>query len=186
MEINEIVKETLLFLRSGKVILYPTDTIWGLGCDPYSREGIQRIQAIKQRDIRKSFILLVSSYQMLQRYVAVSQETLAFLDKQERPTSVIYTQVYDLNLPEAADHSLAFRVVKDPFCKALIDAFDAPLVSTSANISGEESPKNFSQISEQIKKSVDFIVPYRREEQGAGQPSQLLKIEDNQVIFLRK
>ena len=65
MEINEIVKETLLFLRSGKVILYPTDTIWGLGCDPYSREGIQRIQAIKQRDIRKSFILLVSSYQML-------------------------------------------------------------------------------------------------------------------------
>ena len=183
MEINEIVKETLLFLRSGKVILYPTDTIWGLGCDPYSREGIQRIQAIKQRDIR---ILLVTSYQMLQRYVAVSQETLAFLDKQERPTSVIYTQVYDPNLPEAADHSLAFRVVKDPFCKALIDAFDAPLVSTSANISGEESPKNFSQISEQIKKSVDYIVPYRREEQGAGQPSQLLKIEDNQVIFLRK
>ena len=92
MEINEIVKETLSFLRSGKVILYPTDTIWGLGCDPYSREGIQRIQAIKQRDIRKSFILLVSSYQMLQRYVTVSQETLAFLDKQERPTSVIYTQ----------------------------------------------------------------------------------------------
>ena len=181
MEINEIVKETLSCLRSGKVILYPTDTIWGLGCDPYSREGIQRIQAIKQRDIRKSFILLVSSYQMLQRYVAVSQETLAFLDKQERPTSVIYTQVYDLNLPEAADHSLAFRVVKDPFCKALIEAFDAPLVSTSANISGEESP-----ISEQIKKSVDYIVPYRREEQGAGQPSQLLKIEDNQVIFLRK
>ena len=123
---------------------------------------------------------------MLQRYVAVSQETLAFLDKQERPTSVIYTQVYDSHLPEAADHSLAFRVVKDPFCKALIDAFDAPLVSTSANISGEESPKNFSLISEQIKKSVDYIVPYRREEQGAGQPSQLLKIEDNQVIFLRK
>jgi sua5/yciO/yrdC/ywlC family protein len=186
MNAKEIIHKTLSFLQQEKVILYPTDTIWGLGCDAFSQKGIQRIQQIKQRPLAKSFILLVSSYQMLQRYVAVSQETLAFLDKQERPTSVIYTQVYDPNLPEAADHSLAFRVVKDPFCKALIEAFDAPLVSTSANISGEESPMNFSQISEQIKKSVDYIVPYRREEQGAGQPSQLLKIEDNQVIFLRK
>ena len=139
MELKEIIHQTLSFLQEEKVILYPTDTIWGLGCDAFSQKAIQRIQQIKQRPLAKSFILLVSSKEMLERYVRVPVEVVAFLARQERPTSVVYTEVYDKHLPIAEDNSLAFRIVQDDFCKQLIEAFGRPLVSTSANISGEPS-----------------------------------------------
>ena len=110
MELKEIIDKTLSYLHQEKVILYPTDTIWGLGCDAYSPKGIERIQQIKQRPLTKSFILLAASYQMLAQYVKVPTEVVAFLGEQQRPTSVIYTEVYDPHLPMAEDHSIDPKV----------------------------------------------------------------------------
>jgi sua5/yciO/yrdC/ywlC family protein len=186
MKIKEIVKLTLPFLQENKVILYPTDTIWGLGCDAYSYQGIERIRQIKRRDINKNFILLVSSLGMLKQYVKIPSEIVFFLKSQTRPTSVIYQEVCNSYLPLAKDNSLAFRIVQDEFCRELIKAFGKPIISTSANISGEPSPMTFSQISEEIKNLVDYIVPYHQQNQEGKAPSQLVKIEEGEIIFLRK
>ena len=186
MNIKEIIDKTLSYLHQEKVILYPTDTIWGLGCDAYSPKGIERIQQIKQRPLTKSFILLVASYQMLAQYVKVPTEVVAFLGEQQRPTSVIYTEVYDPHLPMAEDHSIAFRVVQDDFCKQLIEALERPLISTSANISGQPSPTTFEQIDSRIQQAVDFVVPYHQEKQQNALASQLVKLQDGKVVYIRK
>jgi sua5/yciO/yrdC/ywlC family protein len=186
MELKEIIHQTLSFLQEEKVILYPTDTIWGLGCDAFSLKAIQRIQQIKQRPLAKSFILLVSSKEMLERYVRVPAEVVAFLARQERPTSVVYTEVYDKHLPIAEDSSLAFRIVQDDFCKQLIEAFGRPLVSTSANISGEPSAATFAQIAPEVQQAVDFVVPYDQENQPNALASQLVKWQDGQIVYIRR
>jgi sua5/yciO/yrdC/ywlC family protein len=186
MELKEIIHQTLSFLQEEKVILYPTDTIWGLGCDAFSQKAIQRIQQIKQRPLAKSFILLVSSKEMLERYVRVPVEVVAFLAREERPTSVVYTEVYDKHLPIAEDDSLAFRIVQDDFCKQLIEAFGRPLVSTSANISGEPSAATFAQIAPEVQQAVDFVVPYHQENQPNALASQLVKWQDGQIVYIRR
>lgn len=186
MELEEIIQKTLSFLQQEKVILYPTDTIWGLGCDAFSQKGIQRIQQIKQRPLAKSFILLVSSMEMLEHYVEIPSKISTFLAQQQRPTSVIYTEVYDKRLPVAEDNSLAFRVVQDDFCKQLIEALGRPLISTSANISGEPSPTAFDQIDPIIQQAVDFVVPYHQEKQQNALASQLVKLQEGQVVYIRK
>lgn len=183
---EELISQAVSFLKDGKVILSPTDTIWGLACDATSEKAIARIQEIKKRDISKNFILLVSSLRMLEKYVKVPQEIIALLEAEKYPTSVIYQEVYTTELPLAKDHSIAFRIVQDDFCKALINAFGRPIVSTSANISGEPSPENFSQITQHIKDLVDFIVPYNQENQESKTPSRLIKMEKGEIIFIRK
>ena len=186
MELKEIIDKTLSYLQQEKVILYPTDTIWGLGCDAYSPKGIERIQQIKQRPLTKSFILLVASYEMLAQYVKVPTEVVAFLGEQQRPTSVIYTEVYDPYLPMAEDHSIAFRVVQDDFCKQLIEAFGRPLVSTSANISGQPSPTSFAEIDPKVQQAVDWVVPYHQENQTPTLASQLVMWQDGQLVYIRR
>ena len=150
-----------------------------MGCDAFSLKAIQRIQQIKQRPLAKSFILLVSSKEMLERYVRVPVEVVAFLARQERPTSVVYTEVYDKHLPIAEDGSLAFRIVQDDFCKQLIEAFGRPLVSTSANISGQPSAP-------EVQQAVDFVVPYHQENQPNALASQLVKWQDGQIVYIRR
>lgn len=149
------VEKALDVLRKGGIILYPTDTIWGLGCDATNKEAVSRIYQIKNREDSKSLIILVAEERDVLQYVAAPDlAVFDFIQEQSRPTTVIFEQA--IGLPEnlvAADGSIAIRIVRDEFCRHLIKRLRKPIVSTSANISGQPSPKFFSDVSEEIKKS---------------------------------
>jgi L-threonylcarbamoyladenylate synthase len=172
-EIETIVK----LLQNGQTILYPTDTIWGIGCDCTNKAAVQKVYTLKKRPDTKSLILLVDSIEMLQNYTPVSAEKLQKLHGQfTRPLTVIYSET--TNLPDflkAEDGSIAMRVAQDPFCQAIIAAFGKPIVSTSANISGEPTPKNFKEIEATIKKNVDYTVLYRQNDNDEREPSILVR-----------
>jgi len=177
-EIQAAEEEVLL----GNVILYPTDTVWGIGCDAENSEAVRRIFKIKEREESKSMILLVADQEMLRRYVKSMPENFEELvQRQERPTTYVFSEPQ--NLPEevlADDGSVAIRVVEqDEFCHRLIRQVGRPIVSTSANISGEPAPKTFAEVSEAIKERVDFVVNWRREDDMAGRPSRIIKIESD-------
>ena len=160
-------------IRMGKVILYPTDTIWGLGCDIFNHNAVKRIFEIKARPENKPFILLVSSLQMLKRYVYIHPRVETLLAYHQKPLTLIYPKVR--NLPEyllAEDGSIAIRLGHDPFCKFLIDKIDKPIISTSANIGGEPFPKSFNEISPTVKEMVDHTVQLNIEKaEEEAQPS---------------
>lgn len=168
--------------------MYPTDTIWGLGCDATNEEACRKILEIKNRPENKSFIVLVDSWHMLERYIPEFNEICYDLaDLATRPMTIIYPGAKDL-APSvlAADGSVGIRITKDPLCLKLIRGMRKPLVSTSANLSDQPSPKRFSEIDELIKKKVDFIVEERTEEL-MDTPSQIIKIDLNGgVKVLRK
>jgi len=145
---------------SGGIILYPTDTIWGIGCDANKKDSIQRIYQIKQRADSKSMLVLVNSIDMLEKYVTfLPPQAIEVLERAEKPTTIIYPGARNLadNL-SAPDGSIGIRISNDPFCKRLIEFTGNPLVSTSANISGDESPTLFSQIKFSIREQVDHVV----------------------------
>jgi L-threonylcarbamoyladenylate synthase len=165
----------------GNVILYPTDTVWGIGCDAENAAAVQKIYKIKEREESKSMILLVADQQMLLHYVQslpVDFEQLAA--RQERPTTYVFSE--PKNLPEevlSEDGTVAIRVTKDEFCHRLIRQIGRPLVSTSANISGEPTPRTFAEVSEIIKQRVDYIVPWRQEDVMESRPSRIVKMNPN-------
>lgn len=175
-------------LREGGLILYPTDTIWGIGCDATNRESVQRIYRIKQRDDRKSMLVLVSGIHMLKAYVrALPPQAQKIMKEAEKPTTIIYPDARNLaeNLP-APDGSIGIRVTSDPFCRLLIEEAGFPLVSTSANISGEQSPDVFSKIKSEIRQQVDYVVNWRQDDATASAPSAIIKLEsDGTSILLR-
>lgn len=184
---NDIQACMQAFDRHG-VILYPTDTIWGLGCRADDEEAIQKIFQIKQRSPQKSFILLMTDVKQLSRYIASPPPDLEFiLEKFTSPTTVIYPSA--INLTEslcAKDGSIAVRITKDPFCRSLIKRMRVPLVSTSANISGEQHPSCFSDLSKDIMKAVDYVVRWRQEESGTAMPSSMFKLgEHSDMIKIR-
>ncbi|MBB6612084.1 threonylcarbamoyl-AMP synthase [Pontibacter sp. Tf4] len=168
-------------LLMGNVILYPTDTVWGIGCDATDTKAVQKIFKIKERDEAKALIILVADEKMLAEYVEEVPETfLKLLKEQERPTTYIFPKAK--NLPEhliAEDGSVAIRIVKDEFCHRLIRQIDHPLVSTSANLSGGKSPATFAEIEEELKKRVDHVVRWRQDETEAAQPSRIIKITES-------
>lgn len=173
----------------GNVILYPTDTVWGIGCDAVSVEAVKKIYKIKNRDEAKAMIVLVADLEMLQRYVEKIPEGFeALLQKQERPTTYVFPNAQ--NLPKeliSSDGSVGMRIVNDEFCHRLIRQIGRPLVSTSANVSGHPAPKSYSEISEEIKERVDYIVHWRQEEKMEAQPSRVVKIEANgELTVLRE
>ena len=174
---SEILR-SLKILQSGGVILYPTDTIWGLGCDATNTDAIQKIYNIKQRKESKSLITLVSDKKMLKKLT----DSVPEIDITSVPTTVIYQNIVGLseNLIEK-DGSAAIRIVKDDFCKQLIDKFGKAIVSTSANISGTDSPKQFSDITADIIDNADYIVNLRQKERREN-PSRIIKIEKNGSI----
>jgi L-threonylcarbamoyladenylate synthase len=183
------VEQCLEVLRKDGVILYPTDTIWGLGCDATSSETVQRIYKIKQREDTKSLIILVADERDILHYVAAPDlSVFDFIEKQTRPTTVIFENA--IGLPDnlvAQDGSIAIRIVQDEFCRHLIKRLRKPLVSTSANISGQSSPAFFTAVSEEIKTAVDYIVQWRREDETPSQPSQIIKWnKDGSYEFIRK
>lgn len=171
------VEAALNVLRNGGVLLYPTDTIWGLGCDATDQNAVQKIYRIKQRDDSKSLIILVADERDVLQYVASPDlAVFDFLEGQSRPTTVIFDHA--VNLPEnlvAADGSIAIRIVKDDFCRHLIKRLRRPIVSTSANISGQPSPRFFDEISNEVKSEVDYIVGWRQEDKTPALPSQIIR-----------
>ncbi len=178
--LNEIDK-ALEVLRNGGVILYPTDTIWGIGCDATNQEAIDRIYKIKEREDSKSMIILVAEEKDILTHVAAPHpEVFDFIERQDRPTTIIFEHAIGLpaNLV-AADGSIGIRMVKDEFCRHLIKRLRHPIVSTSANISGTASPANFRDISPEIQKRVDHIVKWRQDENAPSQPSRIIKWNNN-------
>jgi L-threonylcarbamoyladenylate synthase len=180
MEKNLFDKEVevaLEVVRKGGVILYPTDTIWGLGCDATDAEAIKRIYQIKQREDTKSLIILVADEREILQYVAAPDlAVFDFIQQQTRPTTVIFDNAIGLpNNLVAKDGSIAIRIVQDEFCRHLVKRLRKPLVSTSANISGQSSPQRFTDIADEIKKSVDYVVQWRQKDTAIAQPSQIIK-----------
>lgn len=170
-------------LKEGKSLLYPTDTVWGLGCDATNEDAIKKVFDIKKRPKNKSFIVLVNSVAMLERYVSEFPEVCYdLIDLSEKPLTIIYDR--PIGFPEsllAEDGSVGIRVTKDPICNRIIQGLRKPLVSTSANISGEPNTKSFHDINSHIKESVDMILEERWDE-ITNQPSSIIKIGADQSV----
>lgn len=182
------VQKCLDVLEQGGVILYPTDTVWGLGCDATNPVAVEKIYAIKERPANKSMIVLVADEQEVLQYVSnLDRQVFDYLHKLQKPTTVIYEGATGLadNLINA-DGTVAIRMVKEDFCKQLIKRFGKPLVSTSANISGQETPAVFNQISDVIKQRVDYIVNYRQEETAPAAPSSIIKWGREGITVIRE
>lgn len=182
------MEKVLEILKNGGTILYPTDTIWGIGCDATNAEAIQKIFDIKQRDKNKSMIILVESEQRLQSLVEVPEMAWEIIDLSEKPVTIVYEN--PKGLPKeilAPDGSIGIRLVKDDFCKRLISKLNKPLVSTSANFSGEKSPMKFSDISQELQNAVDYIVEENHEKVSEYSGSSVIKIwPDNRIKVLRE
>ena len=183
------VESALNVLRNGGIILYPTDTIWGIGCDATNEKAVQRIYSVKKREDSKSMIILVAEERDVLQYVAAPDlAVFDFIEEQSRPTTVIFEQAIGLadNLV-ADDGSVGIRIVKDEFCRHLIKRFRKPIVSTSANISGEPSPRFFTEICEEVKQKVDYVVRWRQDVNTPSQPSQIIRWKnDGSYEFIRK
>ncbi len=181
------IENTIAALQSQKVILYPTDTVWGIGCDARNSVAVERIFQIKKRDPHKPMLCIVSDIEMLKQYVEVTPTIESYLKNVERPTTVIYPNAQGLasNLV-AKNGSIAIRVVNDLFCTSLVKQFGAPIVSTSANISNHITPMTFEEIEESILEGVDYIVNLQTEKKSQS-PSRLIQItEDGSIICLRE
>ncbi|OQY95071.1 MAG: threonylcarbamoyl-AMP synthase [Sphingobacteriales bacterium UTBCD1] len=174
-------------LRSGGLILYPTDTIWGIGCDATNEKAVEKIYRLKRRPGEKSMIILVADEKDILKYVEEpDQGIFEYLEQAAKPTTVIYHKAKGLakNL-SGHDRTIAIRVCKDAFCNQLIKKFGKPIVSTSANISGASSPQNFKQVSDVIKNAVDFTATYRQEEEKTAPPSSVVKWEGGKISVIR-
>ncbi len=185
---NEQVEKCIKILKNGGVILYPTDTIWGLGCDATNEEAVKKIYQIKQREDSKSLITIVSSDTMLQKYVdEVPEIAWDLLDLATKPTTIIYDNARLLASNTIADDgSIGIRMIKEGFCNKLVHKFNKPIVSTSANISGNPSPIKFSDIEEEIKSNVDCIIDPSLDN-GAAIASSIIKLKNNgEITIIRK
>ena len=182
------IKETLKIIQTGGAIVYPTDTIWGLGCDATNQAAVEKVYKIKNRSESKSLIILVDGMAMLEQYVdSVPEIILNFLKSAVKPTTVIYNHPKGLAANVIADDdSVAIRVVQNDFCKALIREFGKPIVSTSANFSGASSPSSFYEIDPLLLKQADYIVNLPAAEMK-NTASQIIKVNDlGEIEFLRK
>lgn len=183
------IKKALEVLKSGGIILYPTDTIWGIGCDATNEDAVQKIYNIKKRQDSKSMLVLMENPALLERYVDdVPEVAWDLVEVASKPLTVIYPNAKNLakNLI-AEDGSLGIRFTKETFTTQLLQRFRRPLVSTSANISGEKSPASFSDISEEIKDKVDYIVEYRQDDNSPAQPSSIIKLgSGGRIDIIRK
>lgn len=173
----------LEYLEKGEVILYPTDTIWGLGCDATNPEAVAKVYEIKQRDDAKSLIVLLDDFAKLHQYVGSFDEEFVkqLLEESSKPTTVIYPNASGIasNLG-AEDSSLAIRITQETFSQELCKRFQKPIVSTSANISGQASPSCYAEIKESLKEKVSFVADYAREHVEAV-PSRLLLLQPNKT-----
>jgi len=180
----EDIKKACQIMNEGGVILYPTDTIWGLGCDATNPKAVKRVYEIKKRIDSKAMLVLVDSSVKVDFYVD-DAPSIAWdlIDLTDKPLTIIYSGARNLasNLL-AEDGSVGIRVTSESFSKQLCQRFRKAIVSTSANISGQPSPANFSEVSEEIKSQVDYIVEYRQDDLSRPKPSGIIKLEKGGVI----
>ncbi|RYD58767.1 MAG: threonylcarbamoyl-AMP synthase [Sphingobacteriales bacterium] len=181
MNFEEDIKKCVETISAGGTILYPTDTVWGLGCDALNENAIDKIFDIKNRPREKSLIVLLADARSVIQYVAAPHpDIIDILENFDRPTTVIYDGALSFPLNAVhADGSIAIRVTRDPFCKALIKRLQTPVVSTSANLSGEPTPATFDAIQDEIKQRVDYVVKYRQDDMTIKPPSRLVRIKDD-------
>ncbi len=182
------MREAVKVLKQGGVILYPTDTVWGIGCDATNEQAVKRIFEIKQRDDSKAMLLLMDTPGRLRQYVTeVPDMAYDLIELATRPLTIIYPQAHSL-APQliAEDGSVGIRITEELFSKTLCMRLGKPLVSTSANTSGERTPQNYSEITKQIRDSVDYVVRYRRGDRKKTEPSQIIKLDEkNHFVIIR-
>jgi L-threonylcarbamoyladenylate synthase len=181
-EIKAEIDKTIQVLSNGGVILYPTDTVWGLGCDALNAKAIDRVYKIKKRNEEKSLIVLLADFASLYKYVSkVPEITIDLISSIEKPVTVIYDNAF--NLPKnvaAPDGTIAIRVVRDGFSKDLIEAYGGnPIISTSANISGEPTPLVFNKISPELIEQADYTVKLFRDQFNQGKASTIIRLFEN-------
>ena len=183
-EYDEDIRKALTVMRAGGVILYPTDTVWGLGCDATNAKAVEKIYQIKKRNESKSLIVLVNSADMLTRYVDnIPPVALDLAEISESPLTIVFDKGRSLaDSVTTEEGSVGIRICHDPFCDDLITALRKPLVSTSANVSGEETPAIFDEISEEIKSAVDYICLHRQDDRSRVKPSSVISISKNGVV----
>ena len=182
------INEAIVILKAGGILLYPTDTVWGLGCDATNAEAVAKISALKQRAESKNYVVLLHTANELERYVrTVPDVAWDMVDFAENPLTIIYPNSYMLaNNVIADDKTVGIRIIKEGFAHELIKRYRKPIVSTSANISGSPSPKTFAEIEEAIIKGVDLVIP-QQYDTGNGQPSTIMKIEESgRFEFIRR
>jgi len=175
---TEEINKACEVLEKGGIILYPTDTIWGIGCDATNEKAVQRVYDLKQRIDTKAMLTLIENPAQLERYVEeVPDIAWDLIEVADNPLTIIYDRGKNLapNLA-AADGSIGIRVTKEAFSQALCRRFRKPIVSTSANVSGEASPANYAEIADVIKEGVDYIVDYRREDRRIAEPSSIIRL----------
>lgn len=189
MKIEDDIRNAVETMRKGGVILYPTDTVWGIGCDATNAQAVAKVYEIKRRTDSKAMICLVDSDARVQRYVRnVPNVAWELFDCADKPTTIVLDGAVNLapNLI-AEDGSIAIRITKEDFSKLLCYRFQKPIVSTSANISGEPTAQNFMDISQEIIDAVDYVCWSRRQEHKPHKPSSIIRLrEDGQVEIIRK
>jgi L-threonylcarbamoyladenylate synthase len=190
MSMDEEIQKAAEVLRSGGTLLYPTDTVWGIGCDATNAAAVRRVYALKEREESKSLIVLLDEDAKLNKYVrevpAVAWDLVELADS---PLTIVYSGPCNLaeNVISTEDNTVAIRVTKDEFCRRLIRKFGKPIVSTSANKSGDATPGNFREIKPEIVNGVDYIVNLRQSESMKFKPSAIMKVAPNgEVKIIRK
>jgi len=184
--IETIITQSLAYLKQGLPILYPTDTVWGIGCDATNVAAVEKIYEIKKRVATKSLIVLVSDLEMLREFIPkIPTKALNLVKNTTEPTTIIYENPIGLaeNLV-AADHSVGIRIVQDEFCQALIKTFGKPIVSTSANISGSPTPQSFKEITPSIINNVSYIAQLKST--FSKKPSRIIKVSENAITIIRE
>ena len=188
MDINQEIQNAYEIIQKGGIILYPTDTVWGIGCDATNAEAVAKIYKLKKRAETQSMIVLMNGEKMIYNvFKEIPEVAWQIIDLSENPTTLVLDKPRNVapNLI-APDQTLGIRIVKEPFCFKLMEKMKKPLVSTSANISGQPTPKSFKEISPEIIKGVDYVVNLHREK-IAGKPSTIIKLtSDSQVKVIRK
>lgn len=181
---KESLDKALEVLKNGGIILYPTDTIWGIGCDATNTEAVKRIFELKQREDAKAMLMLVGSEGQLQQFVKeVPDVAWQLIDSAVNPLTIIYDEPINISPALLAeDGSAGFRITNEYFSRSLCQRLRRPLVSTSANISGKPSPKSFADIDKEILDGVDYVVEVRRDEKREAAPSNIIKIGNDSVV----
>ena len=186
---REEINKAFEVLKNGGIILYPTDTVWGLGCDATNVDAVDKLNAIKGRAADKSLIILLDTDSKIQSYVnEVPEVAYDLIEYAESPLTVIFSNAKNLanNVPNA-DGSIGIRIPKHDFCQQLLQRFRKPIVSTSANVSGEPTPLFFDEITEEIKEAVDYVVDLEQENRTPKKPSTIVKLgSGGQFEFTRK
>lgn len=182
-QIRTEIENTVRVLEEGGVVVYPTDTVWGIGCDALNSRAVERVYKIKRRDVQKSLIVLLDDYSALSKYVAkVPDITIDLISSIDNPVTVIYDNARNLPRNVAApDGTIAIRVVRDEFCKTLIQELGKPIISSSANVSGEPTPLVFKQIAPELIRQADYVVKLFHDQFNQGKASTIIRLFSNGI-----